>query len=287
MTSRDLTLLIAGLFAAVASIAFTVAAALSERTGPVRCPEGLSAAGALCCGEGQIAEGGRCRGRARACAATQEITPEGCVVKAERIVYAGGRAHLAGTDWDGARAPKSGTPIVASFELDGSEVTNARFSPCVSASACEKSPIAGAAGEPVRGITPEQAEAFCRFAGGSLPTGGQWGVAAMGADARRFPWGATGLVCRRAAYGLFDGPCAEGVTGPELAGSRPDGATPEGALDLSGNVAEWTREPKGYVARGGSYRSRSAGELKTFSAEWTRPRPDIGFRCAYPAQKAK
>jgi hypothetical protein len=104
----------------------------------------------------------------------------------------------------------------------------------------------------------------------------------MGSDARRFPWGGTGLVCRRAAYGLAAGPCADGATGPELAGSRPDGATPDGALDLSGNVAEWTREGRGYVARGGSFRSTSAAELKSFAAETAGVRLDIGFRCAYP-----
>lgn len=287
MNDRQLLTLAAALFAGIAGIAFTVAAALSERTGPVRCPEGLVPSGSHCCGEGQRAEGGRCKGRARTCAVTQAATAEGCVAEASRIAYAGGRALLAGPDWDGQRTAKSGSPVVAAFELDATEVTHARFEACVTARACERPSLPGEAGEPVRGVTPEQAENYCRFAGGSLPTGGQWGVAAMGSEARRFPWGATGLVCRRAAYGLVNGPCGDGATGPELAGSRPDGATPDGALDLAGNVAEWTREPKGYVARGGSYRSHTAGELKTFSAEWTRPRPDVGFRCAYPAQKAK
>jgi formylglycine-generating enzyme len=287
VTDRRVLTLVMALFAGAASIAFTVAAALSERTGPARCPEGLEPKGGLCCADGQVSEGGRCKGRPRSCAATQVATPAGCVAPPARIPYAGGRAHLAGPDWDGQRTQRSGSPIVGPFELDATEVTNARFEACVTARACEPASLAGAPGEPVRGVTPELAEAFCRFDGGSLPSGGQWGFAAMGADARRFPWGSTGLVCRRAAYGLVNGPCAEGAAGPELAGSRPDGATPEGALDLAGNVAEWTREPKGFVARGGSYRSRSAGELKTFSAEPARARPDIGFRCAYPAQKAK
>ena len=75
-------------------------------------------------------------------------------------------------------------------------------------------------------------------------------------------------MCRRAAFGLADGPCGEGATGPELAGSRPDGGNPEGVLDLSGNVAEWTVEADGtFVARGGSYRSHVASELVTWAAE--------------------
>jgi formylglycine-generating enzyme required for sulfatase activity len=61
--------------------------------------------------------------------------------------------------------------------------------------------------------------------------------------------------------------------------------TPDGVLDLAGNVAEWTREPQRYVARGGSYRSHSASELKTYAAEVSGVRPDIGFRCAYPSRR--
>jgi hypothetical protein len=52
---------------------------------------------------------------------------------------------------------------------------------------------------------------------------------------------------------------------------------------MLGNVAEWTREPDGHhVARGGSYRSRVAAELKTWAAEATEAAaPHIGLRCAY------
>jgi formylglycine-generating enzyme required for sulfatase activity len=100
---------------------------------------------------------------------------------------------------------------------------------------------------------------------------------------RRFPWGATGLVCRRAAFGLVAGPCAESATMPELAGARPDGATPEGIADLAGNVAEWTRERDGSVrARGGSFRANNAAELKGWSAVGrSGASDDIGFRCVF------
>jgi formylglycine-generating enzyme required for sulfatase activity len=99
----------------------------------------------------------------------------------------------------------------------------------------------------------------------------------------------SGLVCRRAAFGLSEGPCAYGG-GVELGGSRPDGSSPEGAFDLSGNVAEWTLEADGsYAARGGSYRSRAAAELKSWSVETRgldRAR-HIGFRCAYAAEATR
>ena len=106
-----------------------------------------------------------------------------------------------------------------------------------------------------------------------------------GAAARRFAWGSSGLVCRRAAFGLSTGPCAR-QDQPELAGSRPDGASPEGVLDLIGNVAEWTSEPGGgFAARGGSYRSTAAAELKSWAVEaggdGGAKSLHIGFRCAY------
>jgi hypothetical protein len=93
-------------------------------------------------------------------------------------------------------------------------------------------------------------------------------------------------VCRRAAFGLDDGPCGQGSTGPELAGGRPDGKSPDGALDLSGNVAEWTLERDGTpVARGGSYRSQVAGELTTWAVERVSgTSPAIGARCAYDVE---
>jgi len=55
-------------------------------------------------------------------------------------------------------------------------------------------------------------------------------------------------------------------------------------LDLAGNLAEWTREPGGgYAARGGSLRSTSAAELKSWAVSSDRKKAlHIGFRCAYP-----
>jgi formylglycine-generating enzyme required for sulfatase activity len=60
-------------------------------------------------------------------------------------------------------------------------------------------------------------------------------------------------------------------------------------FDLTGNVAEWTLEPDGgYSARGGSYLSRVAAELKNWAVDDTQQSaPHIGFRCAYDAGASK
>ncbi len=281
--SDELAKWAAGGLTAVASIVLTVYAALAERTGPARCAAGLVAQGPRCCGAGQKLEGGQCSGRPQTCAESQVATPTGCVAKLERVSVASGKVRLTGPDWDGRTQQGSGLVPVARFEIDSNEVTNARWDHCRAAKRCGALPVAGELGQPVRGVTPAEAEAFCAYAGGRLPTGAEWILAASGSEMRRFPWGQTGLVCRRAAFGLVAGPCAEGGTSPELAGSRIDGATPEGIADLAGNVAEWTRERDGSVrARGGSFRVHTAAELKGWSAVGrSGAADDIGFRCVF------
>jgi formylglycine-generating enzyme required for sulfatase activity len=166
-------------------------------------------------------------------------------------------------------------------------VTYARWKACARAGVC-RALESREPGVPVTRVSAEDAQRFCEFERGRLPTADEWLFAATGRELRRFPWGSTGLVCRRATFGLADGPCGEGAEGPELAGARPDGATPRGVLDLAGNVAEWAREPDGsFRARGGSYRSRVAADLKSWAAE---PAPaeraagHVGFRCVYASK---
>lgn len=289
-TVHAVGLALLGVAATAGAVVGVVRLAAHERTDPVRCGAGLVAAGSRCCAPGQAVSAGHCVGQPRSCPQGMRIaeTRDGCVVDPRRIVYRGGRLALGAEDWEaeGVVPPRNAT--VAAFALDATEVTLNRWNHCTRAGGCraleEMEP-----GVPVRGIDTKEAEAFCRFEGGRLPTSDEWLFAAMGAEGRRFPWGSTGLVCRRAAYGLVDGPCARGADGPELAASRVDGATPEGALDLTGNVAEWTVEAPGrYVARGGSYRSRTALEVKSWSFEVLPPKSrSVGFRCAYDLAKPK
>jgi len=198
------------------------------------------------------------------------------------VWLAGGALSLGTADWEGAsQRERFPGGSVAPFRLDASEVTLERWAACVAEGACPSRP--GEPGLPVSNVSPEEAEVFCRSAAGRLPTAAEWVFAAAGEEARRFAWGGSGLVCRRAAFGLVRGPCADGGSA-ELSGSRPDGASPDGILDLAGNVAEWAREPGGdYSARGGSFRSETAAELKSWSVQATgKAAAHIGFRCAYP-----
>ena len=268
---------LAAVVAVLASIAIIVRFAESERRMPARCPPGLDAQGPRCCGTGQLLAGnGQCAASASSCASGMSKDETGaCVLPEQRLHFAAGATHFGAPDWEGA-AESPRDVSVAAFDLDQAEVTIARFRSCANAGKCPKIPADAEPGRPVRNVSPAEASAFCAFA-------------AAGAAGRRYPWGNTGLVCRRASFGMLRGPCTQGATGPDLAGARPDGASPDGALDLAGNVAEWTHEKDGsFVARGGSYRSEMASELKSWAFEARQTRaPHVGFRCAYaPAPTA-
>ena len=105
------------------------------------------------------------------------------------------------------------------------------------------------------GLTREEAAAYCGRQGGRLPTEDEWVVTAAGPSGHRYPWGETGAVCRRAAFGLAHGPCSFEGAGPDSVGAHVDGDSESGVHDLAGNVAEWVAPsadaPRRGVAKGG------------------------------------
>lgn len=276
---------------AVTLIILVVALAASRAEPPARCAAGTTALGARCCGEGQRLSGDRCEGAPRRCAAGMDVTAEGCVRAPRAIRIEGGLLRIGPGDWEaqGVVVPYEAT--VAPFSIDSIEVTEQRFAACVAARACLGVTLSGEPGRAVARITLAEAAAFCRWSGGALPSRDQLAFAAAGRSGRRYAWGDTGAVCRRAAWGITDGPCGKGATGPELAGAHPDGASPDGVLDLAGNVAEWSAPdpPDAPIAevRGGSFADGAAAALRTWQRRVVQVEmrsPEIGFRCAYPAR---
>lgn len=210
----------------------------------------------------------------------------GCVAKTEILSYPSAALVLAPVDWDSEQTMRQEFSVPA-FSLDSHEVTVLRYERCVAARECPALKLPDEPGLPVTALSAEQATRYCTYAGGRLPTPEEWLLAAVGANGRRYPWGAHGLACRRAAYGLTEGPCDSRGVGPELSGARALGRSPEGAHDLSGNVSELTRDASGlFFAMGGSFRSRFPSQVKSWSRapDSGAPRGDLGFRCAYPAR---
>jgi hypothetical protein len=139
------------------------------------------------------------------------------------------------------------------------------------------------ADHPVVLVSWDDAKAFCDWAGLVLPSEQEWEKAARGTDGRIYPWGSEWV----------DGRCntsEAGIGGTTPVGRySPQGDSPYGCADLSGNVWEWTgswynKEQVARVLRGGSWSLNQRGaRVALRNYLW----PDyaygnVGFRVAAP-----
>ena len=130
---------------------------------------------------------------------------------------------------------------VRSFWIDEHEVTREQYKKCMDEGACENPLGASSYGDywnteylnyAADRVTWEQAYTYCTWAGGILPDDDQWEKAARGTDGRRFPWGE--------GYNTKLLNSKENGSSDLTVGRFLNGASPYGALDMAGNVMEWT-----------------------------------------------
>ena len=228
----------AAIVVAAIGAALGIALALRDREPGARCGPGFVASGARCLPPADPAR----------CPSPLVQTAAGCDAPPATVLIPAAALALGPSDWEAEGRVRFRSIHVQAFRIDAFEVTRGRL---------------GLPGDPARaaaGVERARAESFCASAGGRLPTEDEWMAAAASAvnPPRRYPWGDTGAVCRRAAWGL-DGLCARGADGPDTVGAHPSGDTPLGLHDLAGNVAEWVSDDAPAFADGADASGASFG----------------------------
>ncbi|MHB1000522.1 MAG: formylglycine-generating enzyme family protein [Armatimonadota bacterium] len=166
-----------------------------------------------------------------------------------------------GNDFLGKVKHKIGPVDVRSFLIDETEVTNVQFKRFLDSTGYKPTHSENflkhwnngqmpkeLADYPVVYIDIDDARAYARWAGKRLPTEEEWHLAAQGTDGRLWPWGNN-----------FD-PDKCNTTGQiQSVKSYPDGRSPYGCYNMSGNVWEWTESCRSdghtrfIMIRGGSF----------------------------------
>jgi formylglycine-generating enzyme required for sulfatase activity len=257
-----------------------------------------------------------------ACSGTGAPTTPAQPPAASLVAVSGGTFIMGDPDGDDNEAPAEVT--VGPFRIMRHEVTNTQFWAFVSATGHVTDPerrghgsvwierkwrrIDGADWRHPHGpstsirdrdthavvqVSRNDAEAYCAHYGLRLPTEEEWELAARGTEGRRYAWGndpPRDGAGRRGNFGTLACCAADDSDGYEKVapvGQFPEGASPYGLYDMTGNVWEWTSSPfpgrpDRVSLRGGGW-GNSAYCLRA-SYRHMNP-PDIGlgmvgFRCA-------
>ncbi len=187
-----------------------------------------------------------------------------------------------------------------SFKIDQRPVTIRAYQRCVDSGVCFPPHYRGHFLKyienplyrefPVTYVSVEEAQLYCEWLGGTLPSEQQWKDAAGAMNANIYPWGDREPSLSTANYdGLYQGLIPSGWL--------PVGASPFGVLDLAGNVREWVSDTlpnpnpewgDENILKGGgasdfpnqlelAERQTHAGSSAGFNR---------GFRCVYPAESS-
>ena len=205
------------------------------------------------------------------------------------------------------------------FFMGRYEVTVDQYKACVDEGGCKPAnarALQGPVDRPVRFISWDEAVEYCTWLDGRLrswsatpgplatvlrgvpvwkvrlPSEAEWEKAARGTTNQIYPWGDT-IDASHANY-------KNRIKEPTTVGIYPDGASPYGLLDMSGNVWEWTRsrllrypynpnddredtrpsKDTRRVIRGGSFQTEDPWAARRNTGERTDRTDFIGFRVA-------
>jgi formylglycine-generating enzyme required for sulfatase activity len=198
-------------------------------------------------------------GPAKPSAPTPSVRPSASPSASASIPISGAMVRVKGGTFMMGSTSASTTELrahsvsVGPFDIDVTEVTVAAYKACVAANACtpatedkdgsqdmctwfQRNPAL-----PINCISPPQGEDFCKWAGKRLPTEAEWEFAARGTDGRLYAWGSDApldQLCWSGASKFKTTTRGQVNTCP--VSSHPLDRSPFGALDMAGNVSEWT-----------------------------------------------
>jgi formylglycine-generating enzyme len=177
------------------------------------------------------------------------------------------------------------------------EVTNGQFNRFVVEAAYtaegpwKKYGVPGREDHPVICITWNDAEAYCQWAGGRLPSEAEWEKASRGVDGRLYPWGNDWdrNKCNNAGTDSREYKASRAKIelrrGTTPVGLFPRGVSPYGCLDMAGNVWEWCQDfyDADYYRKAPPENPAGplAGETRVFRGGAWNNDATTGFRCAY------
>ena len=205
------------------------------------------------------------------------------------------------------------------YWIDKYEVSNGQYARCVDDGICKPPYLSTSetrlhyyddpvySNYPVIWVNWYMAKAYCEWAGRRLPTEAEWEKAARGSEGNKYPWGNEPLSGERANF--CDINCLRTIANPNYndgyadtapVGSYPAGASPYGAMDMSGNVWEWLgtlimpypydpndgrenldvngeRSWRGGPWSNGFWWMRSSVRYRSIPSYW---QVNLGFRCA-------
>jgi serine/threonine-protein kinase len=201
---------------------------------------------------------------------------------AKGMVKIDGGLYTIGRDTPGqSYAPPQQVELIELW-IDQFEVTNAQYAEFLAETGAQPPPKwakgaipAGQEQHPVKGVTWDQAAAYCEWANKRLPTEAEWEIAARGSESWLYPWGDDQSAVELPQSGTYE------------VGSIAANRSPVGAFDMAGNVWEWVGDTYAPVADGHRVlRGGENGFLKDMAYRLSGP-PDqesiikmAGIRCA-------